>query len=476
MATAEMNFYLGIDFGTTGARSTVIDATGTIYSEIKYTFDSDRAIPEQQQAELPKAWETALFGLIEQIPPDIRSFVRSIAIDGTSSTVLLCDTEGNPVSEPILYNDPRGAQVMDRVRAIAPPNHAVLSATSSLAKLLWWLEGGLEAHPTRKLALGRTGILPVVENVASECDRTALYFLHQADWLAFLLHGKLGISDYHNALKLGYDVANLCYPDWLTEGIAGVASAIAPLLPQVVAPGTAVGEVRAQMCDRFGFPRDCIVCAGTTDSIAAFLASGVNSPGEAVTSLGSTLAVKLLSHTRVDDARYGIYSHRFTPLFEGAAGGDMWLVGGASNTGGAVLRHFFTDAELENLSKQIDAEQESLLDYYPLLKKGDRFPINDSELPPRLEPRPTDSGEFLQGLLSSIARIEARGYQLLQELGATPLTKVYTAGGGAKNAVWSAIRQRYLKVPVVTPVHTAAAYGSALLAQHGSQSILDFRF
>ncbi|MFB8795341.1 MAG: FGGY-family carbohydrate kinase [Microcoleus sp.] len=451
-----MNFYLGIDFGTTGARSTVIDAAGTIYSETEYTFDSDRAIPEQQQAQLPKAWESALFGLIEQIPPDIRSFVRSIAIDGTSSTVLLCDTEGNPVSEPILYNDPRGALVMDRVRAIAPPNHAVLSATSSLAKLLWWLEGGNGRG-------GHGGTAPTV-------------FLHQADWLAFLLHGKLGISDYHNALKLGYDVANLCYPSWLTEGIAGVASAIAPLLPQVVAPGTPVGEVRAQMCDRFGFPRDCIVCAGTTDSIAAFLASGVNSPGEAVTSLGSTLAVKLLSHTRVDDSRYGIYSHRFTPLFEGATGGDLWLVGGASNTGGAVLRHFFTDAELESLSQQIDAEQESLLDYYPLLKKGDRFPINDSELPPRIEPRPTDSGEFLHGLLSSIARIEARGYQLLQELGATPLTKVYTAGGGAKNAVWSAIRQRYLKVPVVTPVHTAAAYGSALLAKHGSQSILDFRF
>jgi D-ribulokinase len=478
-----MNLYLGIDFGTTGARSTVIDAAGTIHSETEYTFEGDRAIPSgQQQAQLPKAWEIALFGLIEQIPSDMRSQVRAIAIDGTSSTVLLCDTDGNPVCEPILYNDPRGAQVMNRVRAIAPPNHVVLSATSSLAKLLWWLEdlGGLEAHPTRKFSVCGTGILPVVENVARcEFDRTALYFLHQADWLGFLLHGKLGISDYHNALKLGYDVVNLCYPDWLIEGIGNVESAIAPILPQVVAPGTPIGEVRAAMCDRFGFPADCIVCAGTTDSIAAFLASGVNLPGEAVTSLGSTLAVKLLSHTRVDDARYGIYSHRFIPLCRGgvavpALAGDLWLVGGASNTGGAVLRHFFTDAELEDLSKKIDAEKESLLDYYPLLKKGDRFPINDSELLPKLEPRPTDSGEFLHGLLESIARIEARGYQLLQELGATPLTKVYTAGGGAKNAVWSAIRQRYLKVPVVMPNHTAAAYGSALLAKQGKP--IDFRF
>ncbi|UNU23033.1 FGGY-family carbohydrate kinase [Microcoleus vaginatus] len=434
-----MNLYLGIDFGTTGARSTVIDSQGRIHCETEYTFANNG----QQQPELPSVWQNALWDSIEQIPPTIRNQVRAIALDGTSSTVMLCNTDGIPVCEPILYNDARGAAVTERLRAIAPDNHTVLSATSSLAKLLWWQEGGLEAHRT-------TGILPVVEK---------LYFLHQADWLAFLLHGKLGISDYHNALKLGFDVDTLCYPNWLIEGIAGAAT---PELPQVVAPGTPVGEVRAQVRDRFGFPRDCIICAGTTDSIAAFLASGVNLPGEAVTSLGSTLAVKLLSHTRVDDSRYGIYSHKL---------GDLWLVGGASNTGGAVLRHFFTDAELANYSTQIDPEQESLLDYYPLLKKGDRFPINDPNLPPRLEPRPTDSVEFLHGLLESIARIEARGYQLLQELGATPLTKVYTAGGGAKNSVWSAIRQRYLKVPVETPIHTAAAYGTALLAMRGAMGI-----
>jgi len=435
-----MNLYLGIDFGTTGARSTVIDSQGTIHCETEYTF------AHAQQPELPSVWQNALWDSIEQIPPTIRNQVRAIALDGTSSTVMLCNTDGIPVCEPILYNDARGAAVTERLRAIAPDNHTVLSPTSSLAKLLWWQEGGLEANPTKQLSLCGTGILPVVEK---------LYFLHQADWLAWMLHGKLGISDYHNALKLGFDVDTLCYPNWLTQGIAGAAT---PELPQVVAPGTPVGEVRAQVGDRFGFPRDCMVCAGTTDSIAAFLASGINLPGEAVTSLGSTLAVKLLSHTRVDDSRYGIYSHKL---------GDLWLVGGASNTGGAVLRHFFTDVELENYSTQIDPAQESLLDYYPLLKKGDRFPINDPNLPPRLEPRPADSVEFLHGLLESIARIEARGYQLLQEFGATPLTKVYTAGGGAKNLVWSAIRKRYLKVPVVTPIHTAAAYGTALLAIRG---------
>ncbi|MEG4984420.1 FGGY-family carbohydrate kinase [Microcoleus sp. BR0-C5] len=435
-----MNLYLGIDFGTTGARSTIIDSQGTIHCETEHTFAN------AQQSELPSVWQNALWAVIEQIPPTIRNQVSAIALDGTSSTVMLCNTNGIPVCEPILYNDARGAAVTEKLRAIAPANHTVLSATSSLAKLLWFCRGGAPVPALFDGWGGHGGTAPTV-------------FLHQADWLAWMLHGKLGISDYHNALKLGFDVDTLCYPNWLTQGIAGAAT---PELPQVVAPGTPVGEVKAQVGDRFGFPRDCMVCAGTTDSIAAFLASGVNSPGEAVTSLGSTLAVKLLSHTRVDDSTYGIYSHKL---------GDLWLVGGASNTGGAVLRNFFTDAELDNYSTQIDPAQESLLDYYPLLNKGDRFPINDPNLQPRLEPRPTDSVEFLHGLLESIARIEARGYQLLQELGATPLTKVYTAGGGAKNAVWNAIRKRYLKVPVETPIHTAAAYGTALLAMRGAMGI-----
>lgn len=31
-----------------------------------------------------------------------------------------------------------------------------------------------------------------------------------------------------------------------------------------------------------GFPKDCVVCTGTTDSIAAFLAAGATQPGKAV--------------------------------------------------------------------------------------------------------------------------------------------------------------------------------------------------
>ncbi|MEH2183278.1 FGGY-family carbohydrate kinase [Nostoc sp.] len=416
-----MDLYLGLDFGTSGARGVAIDEEAfCIQAEVRCPFQDSPA------AVTPKIWQEALFALVEQIPDQLRREIKAIAINGTSSTVLLVDAAGNPTDAPLLYNDARGSLVLEHLKSIAPPNHTVLTATSSLAKLLW------------------------MKQLTSFSK--ARYFLHQADWLAFLLHGQLGISDYHNALKLGYDVEEMKYPEWL-ENLQ-----IPIQLPKVLTPGTPIADLRPEIADRFGLGRDCLVCAGTTDSIAAFIASGAKLPGEAVTSLGSTLVLKLLSRTRVEDARYGIYSHRL---------GDLWLTGGASNTGGAVLKQFFTNAELESLSREIDASKASELDYYPLLKVGDRFPINDPNLPPRLSPRPDNPVEFLHGLLESLARIEARGYELLQQIGSDKLSHVYTAGGGAANDTWTAIRTRHLQVPVVTSVYTEAAYGTALLAMEG---------
>lgn len=422
--------YLGIDFGTSGARAIAIDPSGEIVAQARIPFQT---VPAESLAD---AWRDTLFALIAEIPAEIRQTLAAIALDGTSSTVLLCDESGRPIAEPLLYNDSRGAALLDRVKAIAPPHHPVLSATSSLAKLLWLLN-----------------TLPLYSPPHPPTPPTP-HLLHQADWLAFLLHGRLGISDYHNALKLGYDVGELRYPDWL------LAANLPVRLPQVKAPGEAIAPILPAVGDRLGIPATCQICAGTTDSIAAFLASGATTPGQAVTSLGSTLVLKLLSTVRVDDAASGVYSHRL---------GNLWLVGGASNTGGAVLRQFFSDAELAALSAQIDPSRPSPLDYYPLPKPGDRFPINDPNLPPRLEPRPENPVEFLHGLLEGIARIEALGYQRLAALGATPLKEVLTAGGGAQNEAWTSVRSRLLQVPVKPSPQTEAAYGTARLARAALQ-------
>lgn len=226
------------------------------------------------------------------------------------------------------------------------------------------------------------------------------------------------------------------------------------------APGDSIAFIKEDIKRLYGFPKDCVACAGTTDSIAAFIAARATQPGKAVTSLGSTLAIKLLSTKRVEDARFGVYSHRLD---------DKWLVGGASNTGGAVLRKLFTDEQIAKLSEQINPLEPSPLDYYPLQTVGERFPVADPKLEPRLHPRPEDDVTYLHGILESIARIEAKGYNLLKELGATPVEEVLTSGGGSKNEKWIEIRERVLGIPVRKALQTEAAFGAALLAMKGAR-------
>jgi len=397
----------------------VIDEKGTLLAETRQTYGDDKSV----EARAP-SWKRALFGLFEDMPSELRSTVASIAIDGTSSTCMLMDEDsGELLTTPLMYNEacPEAAAM---VAGFAPAGHTVTAGTSTLCKLVQWQKDGL---------------IP---------DSGSPRLTHQADWLGYLLHQMPGVTDYNNALKLGYDPDPKieAFPNWmLTEELAPV------LPPKVVAPGEVVGAVAPAVAAELGLPEGAVVCGGTTDSIAAFLAAGVSRPGQAVTSLGSTLAIKLLSTKRLDDASSGIYSHRLD---------DMWLVGGASNTGGAVLRGLFSDAELKALSAEIDPAEDSGLDYYPLTAPGERFPVNDPNLQPRLEPRPPS-------VLESIARIEGMAFKMFEEQGASRLEEVYTAGGGAANAMWTTMRSRILGVKVAPSPQVEAAYGAAVLARKG---------
>jgi hypothetical protein len=309
---------------------------------------------------------------------------------------------------------------------VAPQDCAARGANSSLAKLLHLLE----SRP--------------------ETDALAT---HQADWLNGRLCGRFGVTDENNALKLGYDARRRCWPDWLD------ALSLPPgCLPQVRVPGTPLGRIEAALSRRWGLAPDTQLVCGTTDSTAGVIATGASNPGDAVTALGSTLVLKVIASEPVTAAEYGVYSHRL---------GDRWLVGGASNSGGAVLNRYFNACRLEQLSARIDASRPTGLDYYPLPGVGERFPLADPHKRPMLAPRPDSDVVFLQGLLEGIAGIEAKGYRLLADLGAPYPQRVLSVGGGAHNAQWTQIRRRLLNVPVQPARYGEAAYGAALLARDG---------
>ncbi|MGA7750645.1 MAG: carbohydrate kinase, partial [Gallionella sp.] len=131
--------YLGLDFGSSGARACVIDHEEAIVWERRVAYT-------EPSAQTPADWRASLHSLLGALPKDIAARLQGLAIDGTSGTVLLCNDALEPCSPALLYHDNRAQQQAVQLKAIAPENHTVCTATSGLAKFLWLTQQNVIDH------------------------------------------------------------------------------------------------------------------------------------------------------------------------------------------------------------------------------------------------------------------------------------------------------------------------------------------
>jgi len=438
---------LGIDIGTSGVRAVVLNEQQSIIAQAQCDLEksSPFSIKEYRiigYSQSPQQWWTAVENTLLQIKALLHKdnikldAISHLALDGTSGTVLLADKTGTPLCDALMYNDQRCTAQAAQIKKFAPDNTAAIGVTSGLAKLIWLYQ----KQPQQQLIR---------------------YALNQADWIAAKLSGQYGISDVNNALKMGYDAQSHCWPDWVNTLL--IKNNISPsILPQVISPGKTIATVADNIAEYFGFSKNLKICAGTTDSTAAIIASGAAEVGQAVTSLGSSLVMKVISRKAIFDQQSGVYSQPY---------GKLWLVGGSSNSGGEVIKQFFNSEQVSRMTSELDhkvrQKELSLLDlnYYPLATPGERFPVQNPLLEPKFLPKAESEIDFFQALLEGMADIETLAYNKLLDLGAPYPKRVISIGGGAFNKSWRTIREKKLAVPVIMAEQQAAAAGAAILAQ-----------
>jgi D-ribulokinase len=452
--------FIGIDLGTSGCRAIAIDEQGETRASAVTSLPTPIRINHGVEQD-PTLWWKAVCTCLSDITTRINPHdVVAIAVDGTSATLLLTDADGSPLTPALMYNDARAKQQAEIIAQIAPTNTAAQGASCALAKLLWFYQD---------------------EHLKGETLKKVRYAQHQADWVTAKLCNRFGLCDINNSMKLGFDAQHNMWPAWLTN-LLDQKNIPLDILPEVVTPGTVVGQLTTELAQQFNLPANTNIVAGTTDSTASFIATGATNVGDAVTALGSTLVVKVISDTPVFAPEFGVYSHPLTIVTANNDEGQRWLVGGASNSGGAVLKQFFSTQQLQKMTPLLKPNTPTELHYYPLPDIGERFPINDIHKSPEIEPRPDNDVIFFQGILEGIASIEARGYELLTKLGAPDPVTIRTTGGGAKNKAWTKIRENMIRENMLNyeginpnfldATHTEAAYGTALIArsQHPSST------
>jgi len=197
-----------------------------------------------------------------------------------------------------------------------------------------------------------------------------------------------------------------------------------------------MGKICNKKANELNLPKNLNIIAGTTDSNAGVLAT-FPKKNDGITILGSTIVIKKFVDKPISGK--GISNHKLL---------GNWLCGGASNAGAGILLDFFNLEYIEELSKQINPTKSTGIDLIPLAKKGERFPIDDPNLKPKLEPRPVSDALYLHAIFEGLAKIEAKGWQRLKELGADLPIQIITIGGGAKNITWKKIREREIGIPI----------------------------
>ncbi len=402
------NFYGGLDFGTSGARISIIN----LQKKLVYS----NSVPYSCSFKNPNSWINSCENLLINLPIEVKINLNKLAISGTSGTLIPSNLQGEPIGEAIPY-DQACTEHNILLESLASGEDHLQTPYSSLAKALKMID--------------KYG--------------TNILLRHQSDWITgwFLkdwTHGEEG-----NNLKLGWDLEKESWPK------SYLNTSWQKCLPQIVKSGKIIGQVNFDLADRFNLNKKLMLITGTTDSNASVIAAGLGKE-DGLTVLGTTIVVKKIIDKPMK--KQGITNHRLN---------GHWICGGASNAGCGILSQLFSDSEIKELSRQINPLKNTSLNLLPLNSKGERFPVNNANLEPILYPRPVSDSLYLHALFEGLAKIELKGWEKLGELTGSLPKKIITIGGGSKNPQWRKIREKIINIPIVSCKKTTS-FGTALLA------------
>ncbi|MBP3409992.1 MAG: hypothetical protein J6M10_03245, partial [Clostridia bacterium] len=162
--------YMGIDVGTQGVRCVVSDERGQIAAAHSVPFATlNIAQHEGWYEQSPRDWidaaEQAILACTSALPNP--QAIMAVSIDGTSGTIVPLDRDMKPLTNGIMYNDPRAKDQAARIHA----------AMGHIEKKLGYKFGASFSLPR---------ILWIHDEMPEVYEKTRV-FAHQADYIAGML-------------------------------------------------------------------------------------------------------------------------------------------------------------------------------------------------------------------------------------------------------------------------------------------------
>ena len=461
-----MSYLLGIDYGTGGAKATIIDTEG---QELAYAFEEYPILtPHPGWSEHnPENYWAAACRLIRKVVNESKvntSDIKGVAVSSALPSLVLVDKDDNPVQNA--YN------LMDK------------RATAQVK----WLQEHIGEDYIFEVSRNRLEDHPMITNLMWERDNRPEGFkrIHKALTIDGFINLKLtGRATAHYSGAAFYGVAyNLLARQFDHQMLERIG--LSPdLFPTLYRCEDIIGTVTSKAAQSTGLSEGTPVAAGQVDCNAGWVGAGMTEEGDIQMNLGTCGNFGIL--TNDTDFPRSMINFAYTTDSE-----NTYIIVPTTTTGGQLIRymrdHFYR--------MEMGAEQVYGVDTFELINQeaatvppgsdglivlpymmGERTPIWD------VYARGTifglslhhTRGHVIRAMMEAVAFALYDSFRILKESGKKIAPQIVLNEGGAKSDLWRRIITDVFNVPtVLVKRRTGAPYGNAILAGVATGIFPDF--
>lgn len=438
-----MNAYIGIDVGTSGLKSLLVAADGTILAENTQGYGVSYPRPGWSEQDPEEWFAAAVRGLKELLKGRDRGAVKGISFGGQMHGLVALDKEGKIIRPCILWNDGRTEKQTKFLNEeigkerLSQYTGNIAFAGFTAPKLLW-----------------------LKENEPENFSKIFKIMLPK-DYLAYKLSGSF-CTDYSDASgTLLLDVKNRRW----SEEMCGICGIPETLLPELHESYEVVGTLKKEIAEELGVSQTVKIIAGAGDNAAAAVGTGVIGEGGCNISLGTSGTLFVSSERNKEDKSKALHSfchadggwHLMGCILSAASCNAWWsdkILGAASYA-----------KEQEGLEELLGKNEVYFLPYL----MGERSPHNDVNVRGAFIGMDPDTTRKQM----TLAVLEGVTFALRDCLEAAKkdgieVKKTKLCGGGAKSVLWRKIVANVLNLPVEIPqTEQRPSYGAAILSMVG---------
>ena len=436
-----MNYYLGVDVGTSSVKSLLMDSEGKTVGTSQIGYDIIKEKLQYAEQDMEKLWEATketITDLVKRYPEESAK-IHGIGYSGQMHGLVVLDGEDQVIRPAILWNDGRTAKQTDYLnQVIGKEKLSEYTANIAFAgftapKLLWMKEE--EPENFSKIA---KIMLP-------------------KDYIAYRLSG-VHCTDYSDASgMLLLDVKNRKWSDEMIQ-ICGIRK---EMLPDLYESYEAVGAILPEVAEQLGFSGKVTIVAGAGDNAAAAVGTGTVGDGKCNISLGTSGTIFISSK------KFGVDEHNGLHSFD-HADGHYHLMGcmlSAASCNKWWMDEIIGTDQYQEGQKEIRELGENHVFFLPYLM-GERSTHNNPDARGLFIGMSMDTtrADMTQAVLEGVAFAIRDSFEIAKSLGIR-IERTKICGGGAKSPLWKKIIANVLGLKVdVIETEEGPSYGGAILA------------